>query len=172
MNIGMNLFWAAAICVSLVLLGCKQESAMPALATAAAVAPAGPTSDKTVIEDSVGLPLPGLKLSFPYQIQSDSTFNSIQTGQLRRAVVVEFHEEDLRTVFDEAADALKGMGYSTRAAPLDKGDVITQSFYGRGGAYLEAREDLGPRPKDPASAGVVALSWPIKSLSEPVPLVQ
>lgn len=133
------------------------------------VAPVAEVPDVPAPAVGEELPLPGLKLEFPYVVKSDSTFVQKNTGQLRRVVVLGFREGTIEEKFGATAASLAALGYVTRADPTISDEKISQSFYDRGGAYLEVRRS--PVGED-GFVGEVGLSWPIRSDDEPVPLFQ
>lgn len=124
--------------------------------------------DAAPLNETAQTPLPGLKLGYGYVVKSDSTYAQKGTGQLRRAWVLEFND-DRDEVFEETSNALKSLGFTTRKEPTVSEEVIRQSFFGRGGAYLEVK-NTPSNTND--SRGTVALSWPVQSEDHPVPLFQ
>lgn len=133
------------------------------------VASSGPEN----VEDgraSEVLPFPGLVLEYPYEIQSDTVFYQERAGQYRRGIVVAFQGDSIETVFASTSDSLKRLGFYTKGDASFSDGVIGQSFYGRGGMYVEAHSGAPKRRKNPDSTGVVVLSWPVKSQENPEPL--
>lgn len=147
--------------------GAKEEAR--SVGSPEVIAPAVEVTDAPASVERGGLPMPNLELGFPYVVKSDSTFIQKNTGQLRRALVLGFSEGTIEEKFAATSASLAALGFVTRADPTISEERISQSFYGRGGAYLEVREL--PVGED-GLIGEVGLSWPIKSEEDPVPLFQ
>lgn len=154
---------AILISVPLVLAGCNGSDK-------SAPAASGPAVSNNPSATAEAHPHP-LGLNYPFKniFASDSTFNHKQTGELRRAYVVEFSDGDITQRFNDVKGILVSKGYTPVGSEKTADGSVSQSFQGRGGAYLEARSDLGKSPKDPNSKGIIAMSWGIQSTDNPAP---
>jgi len=141
--------------------GCGQISAPDAASQAAQ--PQEPVAEACA-QAGFYSPLPGdLQVQFPFHLRSDRIFTN-KKGTLRRRVVLETLEGTAPKAFDSASQSLVAAGYKAKGklkgAPEKK---QAQSFVRKGQPTiaLVSNVDVGKKPANPQSTGVVYFEWTV-----------
>lgn len=143
--------------------GCGQTTAPDAASQAAQLqAPVAEACAQTGFYS----PFPGdLQVQFPFHVRSDRIFTNSK-GALRRRVVLETLGGTAPEAFDSASQSLVAGGY--RAKGKLKGTPEkrqAQSFVlkGQPTIALVSNVDVGKKPANPQSTGLVSFEWTVPS---------
>lgn len=106
-------------------------------------------------------PLPeGVSVSSPYQVRSDRVYQT-KSGAERRRATLELLEGDPVAAIRTIGGQLEAQGF--HALPVaDKGDEVTRLAYRKreaGRINMAAWSDIGERPSNPHSVGVLWVDW-------------
>ena len=107
-------------------------------------------------------PLPGdLHVEFPFHLRSDRIFTN-KKDKLRRRVVLEMLGGASSEAFESASQSLVAAGYKAKGTPKGSAEKkLSQRFTKKGqpAVALVASADVGKKPANPDSTGLVYFEW-------------
>lgn len=107
-------------------------------------------------------PLPGdLQMQFPFQLRSDRIFTN-KKGAVRRRVTLETLSGTAPEAFDSASQSLIAAGYKSKGKLKGAPDKKQAQYFVRKGyptIALVSNVDVGKKPANPQSTGLVYFEW-------------
>lgn len=141
--------------------GCGQTSA-PDTASQAAQ-PQAPVAESCV-QTAFYSPIPGdLQVQFPFHLRSDRIFTN-KKGTLRRRVVLETLGGTASEAFDSASQSLVAAGYKAKGKLKGAPEKKQAQYFVRKGQptiALVSNVDVGKKPANPQSTGLVYFEWTV-----------